>query len=981
LKGEGILDTRIPILLAEQEADTISVVTLFLSEIQQVQLAIAYSAEESLIKFAESPASLVLFADGLQGAGSIKTVEQIHRDSPSTYIIVSLAESNPERVSEFMIIGANDCIIKNAQYVPNLVQAVKKALTRIAERKSFSISPMPRADQFAVDENLPDIIFYLSAAGKVLYANRAIQSILGVDQRSVINRPFEELIHHQDQRIAFREYMSGKDSHPSFRRMISLADKSGHPKDFDIDLALREGDIFYGVARPMQMEGDRNKAGEKSPPGLPTPADGNHELPVRIGPYRVLTLLGAGSMGRVYKGFDEQLERYVAIKVVGKKLAATQDYVDRFHREAKLLASLMHPNIALVYYFGTLEGLPYFCMEYMPGGSLENLLRQQKTLKPETAISHTMQVAIGLSKAFEKGIVHLDVKPSNLMIAENDRIKIVDFGLARTLHQLQNIPSHIIGTPLYVAPEQIRGGMVDFRCDIFSLGITFFQMLYGFVPHAAPKVQEVFRRRLKEGIPLPDDLDASVPKTLYEIIRRMTLSDPADRYGSYADLIADLEAVRRGKVSESVEMSPPAGSAVYMRGLLYDRPFAEVLGHIASSKLSGKLTLSWFDLCKNLHFKDGEIIAVMSNQEGESFVDLLLKQNQLGAGKARQLEAGSSDLFSNYSSAMNELTQNAKLKLTGELQDLAWRILQGLFSWVVGEFLFEEGNFPAQSMIQIRTGEVIVSGVRAWMDYPTIHRRMLGGRCRITLNPNFQRILPVLSVGPADAFILFRFEESIPFRELMDLSGIADDEFFRLIYLYSAVGILRIEEITEERNISRSPRKIAPQPPRLEPSERTPVEESPPEQKPIREERPVIPPQPAATGVATPVTRMAPPTGKELAMYYYQCAVNSFASKNYWAAVEYCRKALELKQEGRIYRLMGNALATHRAFHHEAMEAYRNALQRDPKSFIIEREIGDLYFQTGNYALARSRYQAVLKKNPEDQHSQQRLKEIIRLKK
>jgi PAS domain S-box-containing protein len=972
------LDTRIPVLLGEQEPDTISVVTLFLSEIKQVHLSIAYSAEESLLKFAESPASLVLFADELQGASSVQTVQQIHRNSPSTYIIVSLTESNPERVSEFMTCGANDCIIKNAQYVPNLVQAVKKALTRIAERKSFSISPMPRADQFAVDENLPDIIFYLSSSGKVLYANRAIQSILGVDQRSVINHPFEELIHHQDQRLAFREYMSGKDSHPSFRRMISLADKSGQPKDFEIDLALREGDIFYGVARAMQMEENRKRAeGASQHPTAAT--NGNQELPVRIGPYRVLTLLGAGSMGRVYKGFDEQLERYVAIKVVGKKLAATQDYVDRFHREAKLLASLMHPNIALVYYFGTLEGLPYFCMEYMPGGSLENLLRQQKTLNPETAISHTMQVAIGLSKAFEKGIVHLDVKPSNLMIAENDRIKIVDFGLARTMHQLQNIPSHIIGTPLYVAPEQIRGGMVDFRCDIFSLGITFFQMLYGFVPHAAPKVQEVFRRRLKEGIPLPDELDASVPKTLYEIIRRMTLSDPADRYGSYADLIADLEAVRRGKISESVEMSPPAGSAVYMRGLLYDRPFAEVLGHIASSKLSGKLTLSWFDLCKNLHFKDGSIVAVMSNQEGESFIDLLLKQNQLGAGKARQLEAGSSDLFSNYSSAMKELTQNAKLKLAGELQDLAWRILQGLFSWVVGEFLFEEGNFPAQSMISIRTGEVLVSGVRAWMDFPTIHRRMFGGRCRISLNPNFQKILPVLSVGPADAFILFRFEESIHFRELMDLSGIADDEFFRLIYLYSAVGILRVEEITEDRTVSRTPRKVPlQQQQKVEPQEKPPVEESHPEPKPSREEEQIVKQPPA--GFA-PAARLAPPIGKDLAMYYYQCAINSFDSKNYWAAVEYCRKALDLKQEARIYRLMGNALATHHAFHHEAMEAYKNALQKDPKSFVIERDIADLYFQTGNYALARSRYQAVLKKNPEDQHSQQRLKEVARLKK
>jgi hypothetical protein len=329
---------------------------------------------------------------------------------------------------------------------------------------------------------------------------------------------------------------------------------------------------------------------------------------------------------------------------------------------------------------------------------------------------------------------------------------------------------------------------------------------------------------------------------------------------------------------------------------------------------------------------------------------------------------------------MNELTQNAKLKLAGELQDLAWRILQGLFSWVVGEFLFEEGNFPAQSMIQIRTGEVIVSGVRAWMDFPTIHRRLFGGRCKISLNPNFQKILPVLSVGPADAFILFRFEESIQFRELLDLSGIADDEFYRLIYLYSAVGILHVEEITEDRIAPRIPRKIPPPQPRVDTPEKPPEEESHPDPKLIREEEQVLKQQPPVAEFA-PAAKIVPPAGKDLGMYYYQCAINSFESKNYWAAVEYCRKALESKKEGRIYRLMGNALATHRAFHHEAMEAYKKAQEKDPKSFVIERDIADLYFQTGNYALARSRYQAVLKKNPEDQHSQQRLKEILRLKK
>ena len=969
----------ISVLLAEEEPDTISLITLFLSEIKEVQLTVASSAEETLLKLEDTPASLVLFSDGLPGKNSLHTIQQIHDELPSTYVIVSLDSPDHQRFSHFMSAGANDCVARNKQYIPTLVQAIKKGLSRIAERKSFSISPMPRADQFIVDENLPDIVFYLNGSGKILYANRVVQDLLGIDQKRVVHSGFEDLIQRPEQQKLFREYLSGRDSHPGLRRIFTLGSNAEEAQNFEMNFALREGDVIYVVARPLPRDADHTPVFN----GRPS-VEKSLELPVRIGPYRVLALLGAGSMGRVYKGFDEQLERYVAIKVVGKKLAATQDYLERFHKEAKLLATLTHPNIALIYFFGTLEGLPYFCMEYMAGGSLENLLRTEKQISHEKAVSYTMQIAIGLSKALEKGIVHLDIKPSNLMIAENDRIKIVDFGLARTTSQLQSISSHIIGTPLYVAPEQIRGGIVDFRCDIFSLGITFFQMMYGFVPHAASKVQEVFRRRLKEGLPEYDQLEPKVPRRLYEMVNRMTHSNPAERYPTYADVIADLEAARRGKMQQQVqvELSPPAGSAVYMRGLLYDRSFAEVLGHIASKKLSGKLTLSWFDICKNVHFKNGEIIAVISNQEGEGFLDLLLKHNQIGAERARQFEAASSDLFTNYSSAMNELTQEAKQKISREMLDLAWHILQGLFSWVVGEFLFEEGDFPAQSAVQIRTGEILSVGVRSWMDFPTIHRRLYGGRCRIKLNPGFQETLPVLSVGPADAFILFRFEKSISFRELQDISAISEDEFFRLIFLFFCVDILQIEEITTDSSPRPARKPDSAKHGQIKQqaitTERTEIQSPvpPASPRPIPEDPVSLKKEPEPV---LPIANI--PQIKDLAHYYYQCAVHSFESKNYWAAVEYCKKALDLKKEARIYRLMGNSLATHQAFYHEAMDAYKKGLEQDPNSYGIERDIADLYFVTGNYALARSRYLNVAKKNPEDQHSQDRLKEIARLKK
>jgi tetratricopeptide (TPR) repeat protein len=263
------------------------------------------------------------------------------------------------------------------------------------------------------------------------------------------------------------------------------------------------------------------------------------------------------------------------------------------------------------------------------------------------------------------------------------------------------------------------------------------------------------------------------------------------------------------------------------------------------------------------------------------------------------------------------------------------------------------------------------------MDFPSIHRRLFGGRCRILLNPEFQKLLPVLSVSSADAFILFRFDQEIRFRELMDLSGISEDEFFRLIYLFQAVGVIRLEEEKDIRPSTHRSRKTH----ATEKVEVTQKIEMPPVAPPeiIKEESPSH----ALSQSELEPHRPAPadPTTRDLGMFYYQCAIDSFASKNHWACVEYCRKALEHRQEARIYRLMGNALATHEAFRHEAMEAYKRALEIDPKNLVIERDIADLYFLTRSYALARLRYQNVVRKDPNDHHAQNRLKEIAKLKK
>ncbi len=209
--------------------------------------------------------------------------------------------------------------------------------------------------------------------------------------------------------------------------------------------------------------------------------------------------------------------------------------------------------------------------------------------------------------------------------------------------------------------------------------------------------------------------------------------------------------------------------------------------------------------------------------------------------------------------------------------------------------------------------------------------------------------------------LAFRIGDGIVFRNLYLLSGMTEKDFFRLMYLFRCLGVISIFELRPED---------------LRPSQR--------DEKPARQE----PERPApqiervyATDSSKPSLAVPPGKQDDLAQYYFVCAVKSFTHKSYWAAVEYCKKAIELKKDSKIYQLMGKALATHPAFRHEAMEAFKQALALDPFNVSVERDVADLYFASGSMALAKAKYEAFLKFSPDDEASKMRLQEIKKRKK
>lgn len=260
-----------------------------------------------------------------------------------------------------------------------------------------------------------------------------------------------------------------------------------------------------------------------------------------FGPYTIVSKLGEGGMAVVYKGFQESLNRYVAIKVLRSELARDQEFVARFRREALAVAKLSHPNILHVYDAGEAQGIYYIAMDYADGGSLKDRIRQGR-LTVEQTIDITAQLADALDYAHRQGLVHRDVKPSNVLMSTHGRPLLTDFGIAKVLYQATHLTRSgtSIGTPEYMAPEQLQGQEVDGRADIYALGVVLFEMLSGWSPFSAPTPMAVMYKQMNEPAPPLRQVNITISPWLEGIVDKALTKQPQDRFQRASDLAAAL---------------------------------------------------------------------------------------------------------------------------------------------------------------------------------------------------------------------------------------------------------------------------------------------------------------------------------------------------------------------------------------------------------------------------------------------------------
>ena len=257
------------------------------------------------------------------------------------------------------------------------------------------------------------------------------------------------------------------------------------------------------------------------------------------GRYRILEQIGMGGMATVYRANDEKLERSVTVKVLKEEFTEDEDFRSRFKTEARAAAKLSHPNIVNVYDVGEGNGIYYIVMEYVHGETLKKVIQKSAPLDNVTTLSIAIQMASALEHAHQHGVVHRDIKPQNILISMDGTIKITDFGIARAAADATTTDT-ALGSVYYFSPEQARGGYVDDKSDIYSLGITMFEMLTGHVPFEGDNSVSIALKHLNSSLPDLRQYNPAVSDTLMNIIKKATQKKKDDRYASITQMLSDL---------------------------------------------------------------------------------------------------------------------------------------------------------------------------------------------------------------------------------------------------------------------------------------------------------------------------------------------------------------------------------------------------------------------------------------------------------
>lgn len=723
----------------------------------------------------------------------------------------------------------------------------------------------------------------------------------------------------------------------------------------------------------------------------------------KYGVYRTESLIGSGAMGHVFKAYDEPLERYVAVKILTRRLSNSPAFVERFRKEAKALAAINHPGIAFIYSFGEEEGDHYFAIQWCPGGSVADLVKKKGRIEVLPAAEIMLQSANALSAASKKGIVHRDIKPSNILFDENNQVKIVDFGLALAQEKKPSAKitqvQEFLGTPGFMPPEQAQSSAVDYRADIYSLGITFYYMLYGILPYNAGSAIEMVIKHASVAFPSFDDLGGTIPQHAYDIMKKMTEKNPEARYPDYASLITDLEQLRSTLLRESKRKLPRAERIDPVPSVKSLNLF-DLLVDLYKQGSSGVLTARWATLQKRFLVRQREIVLFESSQTDENIWNFLAQRHLI---KKEDVPAASESM----EAAVNRFLSNQTFTLesfSAAYRELMKAALIQIFFWPVFEGDFANAVILHDSFSSVHISEILLEASRSLIDYQKVNSEipLYGYICRTS---QFEEVLSALNLKPEESFIASRLEEPNTTLNMLNLlTGLPDESIARFVYILEKMGAVKFAS-TAERPAGRRPETASapPPPPPAASSKPTspassgtfarkpaPVKASRSDQAYLMDlQKKRFAEAPPAARKSSPelveeVTRLTQQVRMEViksekraeedhhirvAEQFYELADHNFTANDYWKAIQLCKQAIKNNPtQAKYYRLMACAYAQHPRFGKDAEQSFYKAIELDPWNADYHMDLAQFYLQNGLSKRALNLATRALKLAP--QHSE-----------
>ncbi|MBO5031701.1 MAG: Stk1 family PASTA domain-containing Ser/Thr kinase [Lachnospiraceae bacterium] len=338
--------------------------------------------------------------------------------------------------------------------------------------------------------------------------------------------------------------------------------------------------------------------------------------------YEVLEKIGTGGMSDVFKARDQKLNRFVAVKVLKQEFSENRNFVSKFRVEAQAAAGLMHPNIVNVYDVGEENGIHYIVMELVEGITLKKYIEKKVRLTTKEAISIAIQVAMGIEAAHNNHIIHRDIKPQNIMISKEGKVKVTDFGIAKAASS-NTITSNVMGSVHYSSPEQARGGFSDEKSDIYSMGITMFEMLTGRVPFNGDTTVSIAIKHIQDPMPSMRDFVPEIPVSVENIVMKCTQKSPDRRYQNMGDMIKDLKhsLINPDAVIAQVDTADDAGKtkivppASNMQGDAVNTQTAASASAAAPGSIPAVLDTVWEDrVPRRESYADEEELEAIPNQ-------------------------------------------------------------------------------------------------------------------------------------------------------------------------------------------------------------------------------------------------------------------------------------------------------------------------------------------------------------------------------